>query len=106
MKVFLGTTYIWQRIRDWAHLLAISDPSGLSCAWLQVLPAPQLGLAIPRPKFVVALRLWLGIPVFSRADSFSCSCHQLVDRFGDHLIGCDHTSHVIMPSVILFTMLY
>ena len=77
-------------IRDRARLLAISDPSGLSCAWLQVLPAPQLGLAIPPAEFVVALRLWLGIPVFSRADSFSCSCHQLVDRFGDHLIGCGH----------------
>ena len=77
-------------IHDWACLLAISDPSGLSCVWLQVLPAPQLGLAIPPAKFIVALCLWLGIPVFSRADSFSCSGHQPVDCFGNHLIGCGH----------------
>ena len=38
----------------------------------------------------MAVRLWLGIPVFSEADSVLCSCHQLVDCFGDHLIGCSH----------------
>ena len=38
----------------------------------------------------MALRLWLGIPVFSGADPTLCNCHQLIDRFGDHLIGCSH----------------
>ena len=41
-------------------------------------------------SLVVAVHLWLGIPVFSEADSVLCSCHQLVDRFGDYLIGCSH----------------
>ena len=44
-------------ICDWSCLLAISDPSRFSCAWLQVLSAPQLGLAIPPAEFVVALHL-------------------------------------------------
>ena len=77
-------------IHDRACLLALSDPSGLACTWLQVLPSPQPGLAIPPAEFVVALRLWLGIPVFSEMDPSACSCHQFVDCFGDHIIGCSH----------------
>ena len=60
-----------QSIHDRAHLLALSDSSGLACAWLQVILCPQLELAIPPAEFV-ALRLWLGIPVFSDADSPLC----------------------------------
>ena len=96
-------------IHNRACLLAISDSSGFFCAWLQILPAPQLGLAIPPAEFIVALRLWLGIPVFSRVDFFLSSFHQLVDCFGDHLIGSGHGpcgSDIIMPSVILFIILY
>ena len=77
-------------IRDRVRLLALSDSSGLACAWSWALPSPQLGLALPPAEFVVALHLWLGIPVFSEADPALCSYHQLVDRFGDHLIGCSH----------------
>ena len=77
-------------IRDRACLLALSDSSGLACTWLWALPSPQLGPALPPAEFVVALRLWLGIPVFSEAGPALCSCHQLVDRFSDHLIGCSH----------------
>ena len=40
-------------IRDWARLLALSDSSGLAYAWLQALPSPQLGLALPPAEFVV-----------------------------------------------------
>ena len=68
-------------IRDQARLLTLSDSSGLVCAWLRALPSPQLGLALPPAEFVVALRLWLGIPIFPEADPALCSCHQLVDRF-------------------------
>ena len=77
-------------IRDWAHLLALSDSSRLACAWLRALPSPKLGLTLSPAEFVVAVRLWLGIPVFSEADSVLCSYHQLVDHFGDHLLGCSH----------------
>ena len=62
-------------IRDRARLLALSDPSGYACAWLQVFPSPQLGLAIPPAEFVVALRLWLGIPVLSETSLSFCSFH-------------------------------
>ena len=44
-------------IRDRVHLLALSDSSGLACAWLRALPSPQLGLALLPAEFVVALRL-------------------------------------------------
>ena len=55
----------------------------------------QLGLAIPPAEFVVALRLWLGIPGFSDVDSPLCVCGQMVDHFGDHLIGCERgTLHI------------
>ena len=56
---------------------------------MQVLPSPTLGLALPPAEFVVDLRLWLGIPVFRipEADRTLCSCHQLIDCFGDHLTG-------------------
>ena len=71
-------------------MLALSEYSGLVCAWLWALLSPQLGLALPPAEFVVALRLWLGIPVFPEADPALCSCYQLADHFGDHLIGCSH----------------
>ena len=77
-------------IHDWARLLALSDSSGLAYALLRALPSPQLGVALPPAEFVMALCLWLGIPVFPEADPAVCSCHQLVDCFGDHLIGCSH----------------
>ena len=77
-------------IRDGARLLAVLDTSGFACAWLQALPSPKLGLTLPPAEFVVALRLWLGIPVLPEEDPTLCSYHQLIDCFGDHLIGCSH----------------
>ena len=56
----------------------------------QVLPSPQLGLAILPAEFVVALCLWLRIPVLSGTSLSFCSCHQLVDCFGEYIIGCGH----------------
>ena len=41
-----------------------------------------------RHEFVLALRLWLGVPVFPTP--VRCPCGQMVDRFGDHLLGCGH----------------
>ena len=85
---FYSEVLLQRSIRDRARLLALSYSSGLTCAWLQVIPCPQLGLAILPAEFVVALRLWLSIPVFSDADSPLCVCGQMFDHFGDHLIGC------------------
>jgi len=51
-------------IRQQARLQALSHSSGASSGWLKAIPQVFLGLAIPGPEFVVALRLWLGIPFF------------------------------------------
>ena len=55
----------------------------------------------------MALRLWLGIPVFPEADPNLCSCHQLVDHFGDHLIGCSHDirRHNALCDIIYYALL-
>ena len=95
-------------IHGQACLLALLDHFGYACAWFQVLPSPQLGLTIPPAEFIVALCLWLGIPVFSETAPSSCNCHQLVDHFGDHLIGCSHgplciRHHNALCNIIYFT---
>jgi len=59
-------------------------------------------------EFVVALQLWLDIPVFSDANLPLCTCGQLVDHFGDHLIGGGQVHYAydgIIHFVTLFTML-
>ena len=89
-------------IRDWAHLLALSDPSGLAFAWLQVLPSTQLGLAISPPEFVVAFHFWLEIPVFSKAYPSACSFNWLIVL----VITMDPRAFDrIMPYVILLILL-
>ena len=70
------------------------------------IPCPQLWLAIPPAEFVVALRLWLGIPVFSDADSPLCVCEQMVDHFGDNLIGCGHGPLCIKQQNVLCDLIY
>ena len=41
-------------------------------------------------EFVFSLWYWLGIPLFTSTDPIRCSCGSVVDRFGDHLLGCGH----------------
>ena len=58
----------------------------------------------------MALCLWLGIPVLSETSLSFCSCHQLVDCFGDHLIGCGHgplhvRHHNALCDIIYFALL-
>ena len=44
-----------------------------------------------RHEFVLALRLWLGVPIFPGDPSCQrCVCRQWVDPFGDHVLGCGH----------------
>ena len=74
-------------IRDQARLNAISEPH--AGAWLTAIPNPNLGLAMSRHEFTVALRLRLGIPLFpSHPNAVRCPCGQLIDKFGDHLLCC------------------
>ena len=75
-------------IRDQARLRALSHSSGTSSGWLKALPQPALGLAIPPHDFTIALRLWLGIPLFPSLPL--CTCLSVIDQFGDHLLGCSH----------------
>ena len=103
---FYSEVLLQQSIRDRARLLALSDSSGLACAWLQVIPCLQIGLAIPPAEFVVALRLWLGIPVFSNTDSPLCVCGQMIDHFGDHLMGCGHGPLCIRQHNALSDLIY
>ena len=78
-------------IRDQARLNTISEPH--AGAWLTAIPNPNLGLAMSRHEFTVALRLRLGIPLFpSRPNAVRCPSGQLIDKFGDHLLGCRKNS--------------
>ena len=73
-------------LRDQARLNTISSSVG-SC--LRAIPNPNLGLAMLPQEFVIAVRLWLGIKLFpSTPQSVRCSCGQVIDCFGDHLLGC------------------
>ena len=56
-------------------------------AWLRATPNNNLGLAMPQKEFILSLRHWLGVPLFSSASKL-CSCGHHLDRFGDHLLGC------------------
>ena len=76
-------------LRDQARIRAISSHPCAS-AWLRAIPSVSLGLTISRQEFVCSLWYWLGIPVFASTDSIRCSCGIVVDRFGDHLLGCGH----------------
>ena len=49
----VASSSIWDR----AHLLAASDSTGCSSAWLKAVPHPSLGLAMPIAEFVVAARI-------------------------------------------------
>ena len=76
-------------IRDQARLRALSHSSGTSSGWLKALPQPALDLAIPPHDCTIALRLWLGIPLFPSLP-LCTSLSVRIDQFGDHLLGCSH----------------
>ena len=89
-------------LRDKARLMACAAPH--AAAWLRAIPAPSLGLTMSRHEFVLAARLWLGIPVFSSC--IRCPCRQLIDPMGDHLLGCGHGPLRIRRHDALRQMLY
>ena len=60
-------------IRDKARLNTISEPH--AGAWLTAIPNPNLGLAISRHEFTIAVHLWLGRPLFSSPpNAVRCIC--------------------------------
>ena len=75
-------------IRDQACLCAVAHSSGTSSGWLKAIPQPSLGLAFSPHDFIIALRLWLGVPLFPLLTL--CTCLSVIDQFGDHLLVCSH----------------
>ena len=58
-------------------------------AWLKAIPNPNLGLAMSCHEFTIAVHLWLDLPLFSSfPNAVRCICCQVLDKFGDHLLGC------------------
>ena len=51
-------------------------------------PIFNLGLSIPPAEFIIATRIWLGIPSFSTTPPPMCPCGSPIDPNGDHLLGC------------------
>ena len=66
-------------------------------AWLRALPNPNLGLAMPSRKSIKALRVWLGVGIFPPSpNSDLCLCGSSLDEFGDHLLGCDQKTNLVI----------
>ena len=82
-------------IRDRARLNTISGQH--AGAWLRALPNLTLGLAMPSKEFSVALRVWLGIPIFNLpSDAKRCTGGAIIDKFGDHLLSCNQEQNLRM----------
>ena len=74
-------------VRDKARLNTISEPH--AGAWLIAITDPNLGLAMSRHEFTIAVHLWLGLPLYSSPpNAVRYICGQVLDKFGDHLLGC------------------
>ena len=72
-------------VRENARLICLSQP--YAGAWLNVVPSPPLGLHLRASEFVPALKLRLGMDVFSSAGPCpACSHHS--DKLGDHALCC------------------
>ena len=84
----LSTTILEKAsLRDRARLNTISAHHART--WLRAIPNPNLSLAMPQREFIIAVRTWLGIPFFPPPPSSKCcSCGQVLDSYGDHLLGC------------------
>ena len=86
------------------RLLAASDSAGCSSAWLKAIPNPSLGLAMPVTEFVVAVHIWLGIPLFPTVQL--CSCSSSIDSYGDHLLDCSYCPFLICRHDALTCLLF
>ena len=74
-------------LRDQARLSTLASPH--SGSWLRAIPNPKLGLSMNREEFVTASRVWLGLSLFpSPPNAVRCTCDLVLDKFGDHLLGC------------------
>ena len=95
-------------ICDQVRLHAVSLSSDTSSDWVKALPQPSLGLAISPRGFMIALRLWLGIPLFFLSPM--CTCISVIDHFDDHLLCFSHgplriQHHDVLISVVHHALL-
>ena len=72
-------------VRENARLTCLSQPYAGS--WLNVVPSPALGLHLRASEFVPAVKLRLGMDVFS-SDGPCPACSSHSDRLGDHALCC------------------
>ena len=72
-------------VRECARITCLQQPYAGS--WLNVVPSPALGLHLRGSEFVPAVKLRLGMEVFSTAGSCpACGAHS--DKLGDHALCC------------------
>ena len=84
---------LWAQLLDSSNLRDVARLNTQSggkhtYAWLQAIPHPNLGLSMSSSEFSIALRYWLGIPLFRGSHLQSCTCRSPLDQHGDHLLGC------------------
>ena len=80
----------------------------LFSAWLRAIPSESLGLTLSVHEFVVALRFWLGVPMFS--GPMRRSFVIVIDDFEDHVLACGSVpmrvrQHDALCEVIWYTLL-
>ena len=57
-------------------------------SWLVAIPNFNIGLVMSPSEFMVAVRIHLGIPFFPFPPaSATCTCGQVLDAYGDHILG-------------------
>ena len=55
------------------------------------IPNFSLRLIMSKEEFILAVHLWFGCQPFpSPPSSLQCLCGQIIDHFGDHILGCSH----------------
>ena len=76
-------------LRERARLNTVAAPHGGD--WLRAIPNPRLGLTMSPHEFVLAARIWLGVPILPfPPKSLKCVCGTILDPYGDHFLSCGH----------------
>ena len=89
--------------RELARLASVSLPH--SGAWLNAIPSPALGLHLRSSEYTVALKLRLGIPVYTSAGPCP-ACRAPSDKLGDHALCCANEGERIARHNALRDALY
>jgi hypothetical protein len=79
--------------RDQARLLEQS--AGVGSCWMTVNPNPALHTIIASEEYSLALKWWLGVPIFPQdeAERTCPGCGKASDVFGDHLLCCARNNY-------------